>query len=293
MAARQPQFSPKQIADALASSESSVKRWCDKGTIPTIRTVGGHRRVTLDGLRQFLQSTGRTLALPEVLGLPRLGVGRKNRIPGGDEPGQVSFREALVNGDEDLCRKLLHQRLDEGWMKSEAAEFLITDAMHGIGEAWDCEEVDAYQERRGCDICIRLINELRMQIAPLRDDAPVAIGGTPAGDPYQLPTALVELALREVGWKATSLGVDLPTESFIQAAHDFQPQMVWLSVSTIMDVPRFITDQIRMANGVGEDVPVLIGGRALTDEVRPRLVYTAFCDSLTHLTQLAAMMRSR
>ena len=50
--------------------------------------------------------------------------------------------------------------------------FLVTDAMHGIGEAWDCKKVDAYQERRGCDICIRLLNEMRRDLRSLPASAP-------------------------------------------------------------------------------------------------------------------------
>lgn len=290
MAARQPQFSPKQVAEALRSSESSVKRWCDSGVIPTIKTVGGHRRITLDGLQQFLRSTGRTLLEPHVLGLPMLGTARQTTIPGDATPDSHDFRQALASGDENACRKILRRRIDKDSLRSEAAADLITDAMHGLGEAWDCNELDVYQERRACDISIRLINELRSDLPPLRSDAPIAIGGSPEGDPYQLPTALVELALREVGWNATSLGHDLPLNSFVQAAHDYQPKLVWLSVSEISNPTKFVAEQNRLAGQLGEDIVLIIGGRALTDQIRPKLRYTAHCDSLRPLTDLAAMM---
>ena len=47
-------LSPKQVARALGVSESSLKRWCDKGLIPTERTAGGHRRLPLAGVLDFL-----------------------------------------------------------------------------------------------------------------------------------------------------------------------------------------------------------------------------------------------
>ena len=87
MAAQQPRFSPKQVASALQASESSVKRWCDQGAIASVRTVGGHRRITLDGLQRFLRDSQRALSAPEELGLPP---GREQidvQIPGGDDPG--------------------------------------------------------------------------------------------------------------------------------------------------------------------------------------------------------------
>ena len=61
---------PKQVARAIQVSESSVKRWCDKGVIPTQKTAGGHRRIQLAGLVRFLRESGQVLARPEVIGLP-------------------------------------------------------------------------------------------------------------------------------------------------------------------------------------------------------------------------------
>ena len=233
------QFSPKQIASSLQVSESSVKRWCDQGAIPTIRTVGGHRRITLNGLREFLRSSNRTLVDPKALGIEEAELSvieappmRRRPIRGeGREPSQQEFRAALAEGDEQRCVELLHQRIALGWSRAEAAEDLITDAMRGMGDAWDCGELEVYQERRSCTICSRLIYDLRDSLPELPGDASIAIGAAPESDPYQLPTAMVELALRESGWNAINLGNDLPLDSLIQAVADYQPRLVWLSVT--------------------------------------------------------------
>ncbi len=47
-------LTPKQVARAIQVSESSIKRWCDRGTIPAEYTAGGHRRIPLAELvRRF------------------------------------------------------------------------------------------------------------------------------------------------------------------------------------------------------------------------------------------------
>ena len=292
------QFSPKQIAISLHVSESSVKRWCDRGVIPTVRTVGGHRRITLSGLREFLHSTNRKLVDPAALGIESSDVKIASTFPvkrspvrgEGREPAQREFRAALAAGDEQRCMAMLSERVSLGWTRAEAAEDLITDAMRGIGDAWDCGELEVYQERRSCNICTRLIFYLRNGIEALPSDAPIAIGAAPESDPYQLPSALVELALRESGWNAFNLGNDLPLASLNQAVADYKPDLVWLSVTSVNDPNRFVSEQNKLADSLSENASMIVGGRALDDRLRPKLRYTAHCDSLRHLVELAAIL---
>lgn len=275
-----------------------MKRWCDLGVIPTIRTVGGHRRITLSGLREFLRSTNRTLADPKVLGIEDLelelvkqGPARRPVISGeGREPVQKEFRSALAAGDETRCMEILRERISQGWPRAEVAEHLIAEAMRALGDAWNCGQLEVYQERRSCTICTRMIDSLRQGIESPPSDAPVAIGAAPESDPYQLPSSMVEMTLRELGWNAINLGNDLPLASLVQAVKDYQPSLVWLSVSSVADPDRFVREQNKLADSLGSDVSMIVGGRGLDDELRPRLRYTAHCDSLRHLTELAAML---
>ena len=286
MAAKQQHFSPKQIAKALAVSESSVKRWCDQQRIATFHTEGGHRRISLEDVYQFLRHSDRRLTHPEVLGLPPLGSDRKMHIPGADQPLKQEFRDALVAGCEETCRQILRKRRAEGEKAWVISEHLMTDAMHAVGDAWQRNEINPYQERRACEICLRAVRELLDGLPPAATDSPVALGGTPGGDPYQLPTAMVELTLRELGWNASSLGNNLPMDCLFQAVHDYRPNLVWVSVSHIEQPDDFIAAHNRFAESLSDDVIMLVGGRALTDTIRPKLKYTAYCDSLSHLSEL-------
>ena len=63
-------LTPKDLADALGVSESSLKRWCDRGLIPMVRTAGGHRKLPISGVLSFLRETQHELVSPELLGLP-------------------------------------------------------------------------------------------------------------------------------------------------------------------------------------------------------------------------------
>jgi len=286
---QQPHFSPKQVAIALGVSESTIKRWCDQDRIPTFRTEGGHRRIALECLCQFIRQSGQCLAHPDAIGLPRLDAHREMHIPGADQPLQQEFRNALIAGCETKCRQIVCLGLEHGLSATAVVETLMTDAMQAVGQAWECHQLNPYQERRACEICMRIIRYLVDRLPSIGEEAPVAIGGAPAGDPYQLPSALVELALCELGWRATNLGNDLPMDCLFQAVHDCRPQVVWLSVSVIPDAEQFIFQHNRFAESLPDGIALFVGGRALTDAIRPRLKYTAYCDRLAHLVELARM----
>ncbi|XZE52367.1 helix-turn-helix domain-containing protein [Planctomycetaceae bacterium SH139] len=282
-------FSPKQVADALQVSESSVKRWCDQGLIPMIRTAGGHRRIPLDELIRFLGESERPLLNPMAIGLeaPPVRMRQPRTTPGTDE--QKAFRQALAMGNHAQCSALLRAVWQATGSATAACELLITDAMHRFGEAWERNELEVYQERRGCEICTRLILELRSAMG--EPTGPIAIGGSPEGDNYQLPTSLVDLALREVGWRAESLGTNLPFATLMRAIEAYRPQMVWLSVSIVSGQEMFVKCFNELADTLPDDCVLMVGGRGLTDAIRPLLRYTAHCDSLNQLVGLAEVIR--
>ena len=94
---------PKQVARAIDVSESSVKRWCDRGIIPSVKTAGGHRRIPIAAVISYLRDTKQPLVAPEVLGLPATS-GQTRWVQ--DRALDVIL-EALTAGDADRSRQIL------------------------------------------------------------------------------------------------------------------------------------------------------------------------------------------
>ena len=53
-------FSPKEIAKALGVSQASIKRWVDRGLIEAEKTAGGHRRISVQALKTYLDENNKT-----------------------------------------------------------------------------------------------------------------------------------------------------------------------------------------------------------------------------------------
>jgi methanogenic corrinoid protein MtbC1 len=135
---------------------------------------------------------------------------------------------------------------------------------------------------------MRALYQLRRLLPSVPESAPRAIGATHEGDPYTIPTLMVEIALREAGWRADSYGIGHPFSTLCAAVRSIRPRLFWLSVSTIDSIPDFIAGYSKLFEIALEcGVPIVVGGRALTEEVRRAIQYSAHCDTLQHLISFA------
>lgn len=287
MKTSQELVSPKQVARAIGVSESSLKRWCDRGLIATVRTAGGHRKMTVSEVLRFIRQQNRTLSSPDILGLPPVS----QRATANLQRSVPLLVEALLAGDESVTRQVLFDLYLAKHSLSVICDDVIAAAFREIGERWACHEADVYQERRGCEIILRVLFELR-RMQPAADKNFLAIGGTVEGDFYSLPSTMVELVLAEAGFQASSLGTSIPFASLITAVQQIRPSLFWLSVSYIHEQLDFAAEFSRLSQAcIAANTALVVGGRALEEPLRQRMVYSAYCDTMQHLEGFAKSLR--
>ena len=280
--------SPKQVARAIGVSESTLKRWCDSDLIPMTRTAGGHRRIEVEAVIQFLRETGRQVIEPELLGLPVTAGKTEWTLKRATDRIVAS----LVSGEEAVVRQIMFDLLLAGHSVTAIFDDVMAPAFHQIGDQWSCGDVAVYQERRACEICLRCLREVRTS-STLANDAPTAIGATVESDIYTLPIAMSEIVLRSVGWNTTSLGTNLPFETLIDATRTAQPRLLWLSISYISDEPAFVAGINRLFEAAhAGDTAVAIGGQALSDDLRRKIQYSTFGESFRDLECFARSLYS-
>jgi MerR family transcriptional regulator, light-induced transcriptional regulator len=274
---------PKQIARAIGVSESTLKRWCDSGLIAMTKTAGGHRRIEVAAVIQFLRETGRRLVEPELLNLP-VTAGKTEWTLTRATDRLVS---SLVAGDESVVRQIIFDLLLADHSVTAIFDDVLTPAWHRIGDQWGCGEVAVYQERRACEICMRCLHELRAT-SLIADAFPTAVGATVEADIYTLPITMSEIVLRNVGWKTTLLGTNLPFDTLCDAIEASPPKLFWVSVSYIVDESAFVAG----VNGLfdvahANNAAMAIGGQALVESIRRQIQYSAFCESFRDLERFA------
>lgn len=286
----------RQVARALGVSPSTIKRWVDSGALAASRTLGKHRLISREDAERLARELGLSFDAEALRSDPD--------APGGDLSTAISLLppigpdrvEALVSslrrGRTAEVRDLIERtHVTEGPVV--LADDLIRPAMVQLGHDWEVNGIDIFQEHRATRLVKLALFELVQKLADREDDpsAPLVLGASPEGDPYMLPGLLCELTLRWLGWNVMNLGVNLPLASLAKAVRAHRPALVWLSVSYLADMDGFVAEyplffQAATASGAA----VILGGQALSAELRGQLLASSFGDRMSHLAEFARLL---
>lgn len=236
---------------------------------------------------RFARDQGQSLIAPEVLGLPPVS----DHATSGLTEGVERLVDALLTGDEHRARRVVIDLYLAKHPRSVIFDEVIAASFREIGQRWACHTAEVYQERRGCEIAMRILFDMRRFQSPTPGKW-TATGGTIEGDLYALPSTMAELILRDAGFQATTLGTSIPFSSLIQAVHETRPKLFWLSVSHIAPDLDFLSAFAELSKACTlSGAALVVGGRALNMELRQRMTYSAFCDNMQHLEAFATTLQ--
>lgn len=281
-------LTPKQVARAIDVSESSVKRWCDKGSINATYTDGGHRKIALADFVAFIRGGKHELVRPEALGLPATS-GQSMRVV---SRACGLLCKALLRGDELACQQVACDLFLANHSMSVICDDLISATMRRIGDLWECGDAEVFQERQACEIVSRVVHELRNLLPTADAESPLAIGCAAPNDPYTIGSETTELVLRASGWRTVLLGGNLPFETISAAIKSHRPKLFWLGCSHIGDEATFVEGYMQLFEEHGSQTAFVVGGKALSDSVRRKIKYAAYCDNMQHVEEFASTLHS-
>ncbi|HEX8153587.1 MAG TPA: B12-binding domain-containing protein, partial [Thermoanaerobaculia bacterium] len=209
-----------EAAQAFRVGVSSIKRWTDEGELESVRTVGGHRRYTLEALHRFAAIRNLpTHLLPPLDGL-RLA---HAEIP---PPADVTLYDALARGDAAAIRRLVNPRVQSLAQRAVFLDRVVGDAMREIGFRWERGELGVDEEHRASHMLINAIDNLRPDVG---DATRCALLVCPPDEWHDIPLRLVRLMMEWCGWKTEFAGANLPWDSTLAAVKRCRPQLVAFS----------------------------------------------------------------
>lgn len=261
-------LTPRDLAEAIGASESSVRRWVDAGAVKLSRTSGGHRRIPLAEAVRFIRTSGAAVLRPDLLGLGEIGsaraAGERARDTGsGDDNDAERLYHALRNGDRVAARGIMLAWYLAGRSTAALFDGPLRDAMARVGELWSHGEEGILVEHRATAIATECVAHLRTLLPAVSVDAPAAVGGAPSGEVYAIPSLCAAVVLAEAGFRDVNYGPNTPPRLLAVAAEQHDARVAWVSISTGGHDPRGLERELR---GLAERIrprgaTLVLGGR--------------------------------
>ena len=175
---------------------------------------------------------------------------------------------AVENYDEDAAKAAAQEAVQKNMDPAVAIKNGLMKGLLNIGNKWAKGEafitevmLAANAFKAGLDI---LEPELTQKGKQLETTGKVVIG-TVRGDIHDIGKSIVAAMLKATGFEVQDLGVDVPSEKFVEAVGKHQPHIVGMSalLTTSMLEQRKVIEALREA-GLRDHVKIIVGGAPVT-----------------------------
>ncbi|NIM05740.1 MAG: cobalamin-binding protein [Armatimonadetes bacterium] len=175
-----------------------------------------------------------------------------------------ALAEAIIGGQRDKAKELTQQAIDEGISPKQIIDEGLIAGMNVVGVRFKNNEFYVPEVL----IAARAMHTSMDLLKPLLADSDVqpvgrAVIGTVKGDLHDIGKNLVMMMLEGAGFEVKDLGIDVPTEKFLQAAAENGSQLVCLSalLTTTMPAMKEVIDTLQKSDLKAK---VIIGGAPVT-----------------------------
>jgi DNA-binding transcriptional MerR regulator len=226
------------------------------------RSPSGHRRYGADQVEQLrliarLMREGRPISelMTELL-QDRL----KAEPPASETQGPTHARllDRLEAGDL-VGAEVEFLRITDGLSVLGQIGQIIEPALIETGERWFQGQSEIFHERCASRFLREKLGE-RLHLARQANTSPAGkvIVGTMQGDRHEGGVLIVSLILELLGWRALTLGVDLPAAEFQKAIDAWKPRALCLSFVLSRNINKRF-NELKSVRGV----PIYVGGRSI------------------------------
>lgn len=185
--------------------------------------------------------------------------------------------------DEDLTGpgvlELTQQALDEKLPIEKIITEGLTGGMQVVGEKFASKEYFIPDMLASAEAVGAAMDVLKpyLEASNVETKGKFAIV-TVKGDIHDIGKNIVAILLKGAGYEVVDLGIDIPTEKIVEYVKNEKPDFLGLSalLTTTMVVMGEIVDALKAA-GVRDQVKVLIGGAAVSDDYANEIGADFYC----------------
>ena len=270
----------RDVAKLLLVSEATVKRWADDGLLFPKKTVGGHRRFSIQSVARLRREQGISPAAQS----PTKRVRKRNP---GSLPSAESFSELLLSDNEAEATAQLIDAYLQNHALATLFDTTITNAMHRVGDLWFNGTITIADEHLATRVMLSALQKLRGIVVPGQATGLKAVACGVEGDLHELPIHLAEIIFESEGWDISNLGPNTPLFTLRDMVAQKKPDLVCISARSIVDLDRATTEYAQLRKIIEKiNGSTVLGGEAFRDSsLRQRFPAELYAESFGGLSK--------
>ncbi len=181
---------------------------------------------------------------------------------GSGDPGEF-FERALVavQGLDAVLLKEQLVRASIALSQQHLLEGVVQPLMERIGQMWQEGTLRVADEHMASAVVRSFIGNIWASFQ-VSEAAPHVVATTPAGQLHEMGALLASVVATSEGWNSTFLGPNLSAEEIAGAAAQKDAKAVLLSIVYPGDDPHLGGELIKLRRLLGDEIVLLVGGRA-------------------------------
>ncbi|MEO8167510.1 MAG: cobalamin-dependent protein, partial [bacterium] len=235
-------ISTQEVASMLNVAETTVKRWSDEGTVPCVRTPGGHRKFHLKDIVQFAETNGYTITGGEP---PPMTKNQQERLAVGvhtknyESIAEVFKEEALQADQKGLLELLLYLHKHQISFPT-MADNVISPAFKKIGILWEQRRLEISQEHVASHTLAQALARMTSEIHKKEFNGMTAVCACPEGELHENGLRCVANTLEVEGFKVHFIGANTPFDTLMAFVKATKVDLVCLSLSELPKQSAFL-----------------------------------------------------
>jgi methanogenic corrinoid protein MtbC1 len=179
-----------------------------------------------------------------------------------------NLKQTVLQFDRDGAAQWARRAVEEGVDPLKALDAL-TQAIREVGEGFErCERwlPELVGAAAAMEAALPAIEEALKKSGKKRETLGVVVIGTVYGDIHTIGKSMVGTMLTAAGFAVHDLGINVPSEKFVEAVKEYKPNILAMSALLTTTAPeaRKVVEALR-AQGLREKTKVMVGGGAITE----------------------------
>jgi 5-methyltetrahydrofolate--homocysteine methyltransferase len=201
-------------------------------------------------------------------------------LPEGTPAERTSRR--IVEGTKQGLVEDLEALLAEGHPPLEVINGPLMAGMREVGRLFAANQLIVAEVLQSAEVMKAAVEHLQAKM-PRGEGAAKAtvLLATVKGDVHDIGKNLVDIVFSNNGYRVVNLGIKVPSEALVRAAQEHRPQAIGLSGLLVKSAHQMVTTAQDLSSA-GVDVPLLVGGAALTDKFTRSRIAPAYSGAVAY-----------